>query len=378
LTRKVLYLTGTRADFGLMLPTLHRVAVTPGLSLRLCVTSMHLSPRFGLTVSEVEASSLPIAARLPVNMDDDSRFGMAQAASQVMQGMVSVLAEIQPDILLLLGDRAEMLAAALPAMLAGVPIAHLCGGERSGTVDDAMRHAISKLAHLHLVATEESRQRLLRMGEEDVRIHVVGTPGLVGLQALVTRSREELAQVFDLDPTGPMAVVLFHPVVQDFALAGDQCRALLQAVHAEGLQAVCLMPNADTGNAVVRNAIERFCVEVQGFRPVTHLARPDYVSLIAAADMLIGNSSSGIIEAATFGTPVVNVGDRQRDRERNANVIDAPAELPAIREAIRIAAQVPRAQRSNVYGDGCTDSRVAEILSSVRLDTQLLKKKVTY
>ncbi len=378
MTRKVLYLTGTRADFGLMLPTLHRVAVTPGLSLRLCVTSMHLSPRFGLTVSEVEASSLPIAARLPVNMDDDSRFGMAQAASQVMQGMVSVLAEIQPDILLLLGDRAEMLAAALPAMLAGVPIAHLCGGERSGTVDDAMRHAISKLAHLHLVATEESRQRLLRMGEEDVRIHVVGTPGLVGLQALVTRSREELAQVFDLDPTGPMAVVLFHPVVQDFALAGDQCRALLQAVHAEGLQAVCLMPNADTGNAVVRNAIERFCVEVQGFRPVTHLARPDYVSLIAAADMLIGNSSSGIIEAATFGTPVVNVGDRQRDRERNANVIDAPAELPAIREAIRIAAQVPRAQRSNVYGDGCTDSRVAEILSSVRLDTQLLKKKVTY
>lgn len=377
MSRKLLYLTGTRADFGLMLPTLRRLAVTPGLELGLCVTGMHLSERFGMTVREVEASGLPIVARIPANADDDSRLGMSRLGAAVSLGMVEVLDTHRPDVLLLLGDRVEMLAAAVPAMLAGVPIAHLCGGERSGTVDDAMRHAISKLAHLHFVATEEAGQRLVRMGEEEQRVHVVGTPGLVGIESLATTSRDALVRRFDLSDR-PLAAVLFHPVVQDEALAGEQCLALLDAVKAEGFQAVCLLPNADTGNTRVRQVIERFCAESAGFRPVTHLARTDYVSLLAACDLLIGNSSSGIIEAATFGTPVVNVGDRQMNRERNANVVDAGTSVAEIREAIHTSLARPRRRGHNVYGDGRTDERVASILSTVALGTKLMKKSNTY
>lgn len=378
MSRKLLYLTGTRADFGLMLPTLRRLGVTPGLELGLCVTGMHLSERFGMTVREVEASGLRIVARIPADADDDSRLGMSRLGATVSQGMVDVLAAHRPDVLLLLGDRVEMLAAAVPAMLAGVAIAHLCGGERSGTVDDAMRHAISKLAHLHFVATEEAGQRLVRMGEEAQRVHVVGTPGLVGIESLVTTSREALTSRFDLAHERPLAAVLFHPVVQDESLAGTQCRALLQAVAAEGFQAICLLPNADTGNGRVREAIEDFCARVNGFRPVTHLARSDYVSLLAACDLLIGNSSSGIIEAATFGTPVVNVGDRQMNRERNANVVDAGTSVEEIRDAIHTSLARPRRKGHNVYGDGRTDERVASILSTVALETNLLKKANTY
>jgi GDP/UDP-N,N'-diacetylbacillosamine 2-epimerase (hydrolysing) len=376
-TRRVLYLTGTRADFGLMLPTLQRLQATPEIALELGVTGMHLSPRFGLTVREVEASGLPIAVRIPAEIDDDS-IGMGRGAAQIMAGVVALLAERKPDIVLLLGDRAEMLAGAFAAVLAGVPVFHLCGGERSGTIDDAMRHAISKLAHVHLVATEGSRERLLRMGEEASRIHVVGTPGLVGLAALATRSRSELAGEHGLDAGRPLALVLFHPVVQDAAIAGEQCRVLLQAVRDEGLQALCLMPNADSGNAQIRTAIEQACAAAPGFRAVTHLPRSDYASLLAVADVLVGNSSSGLIEAATFGTPVVNVGDRQQGRERNANVTDAEPVLPELRKAIAAARRRERRPMHNVYGDGDTDARVASILSSLRLDTALLKKAMTY
>ncbi len=377
MTRKVLYLSGTRADFGLMLPTLQRLRATPTIALELAVTGMHLSPRFGLTVREVEASGLAISARITAEIDDDG-VGMGRGAAQVMAGMVALLAERRPNVLLLLGDRAEMLAGAFAAVLAGVPVVHLCGGERSGTIDDAMRHAISKLAHVHLVATEGSRQRLLRMGEEDARIHVVGTPGLVGLEAMAQWTREEAARRFELDAARPIAAVLFHPVVQDADLAGTQCGALLQAVRAEGMQAICLLPNADTGNSRIRAEIDRVCADREGFRAVTHLSRGDYVSLLAAADLLIGNSSSGIIEAASFGTPVVNVGDRQLDRERNGNVIDAPAEEAAIRAAIRLARELPRELRENVYGDGETDVRVAALMASIALDGALLKKSNTY
>ncbi len=378
MTRRVLYITGTRADFGLMLPTLRAIHATPGLVLKLFVTGMHLSPRFGHTVDEVIASGLAIAATVPVAVEEDGGAGMARAAAQVAAGMASLLGERRPDICLLLGDRWEMLAAAMCATLAGVPIVHVCGGERSGSVDDALRHAISKLAHLHCVATEGARARLLGLGEAAERIHVVGSPGLVGLQALAARPRADWAGDHGLEPTQPIAAVLFHPVVQDAAVAGQQMTAVLQAVRAEGLQALCLMPNADAGNSRIREAILQACEESPSMRAVTHLPRPDYVSLIAGADLLIGNSSSGIIEAASFGTPVINVGDRQADRERNRNTFDCAVDATLIAATIRRARQHPRSDRDNLYGDGRTDQRIAALLASAQIDARLLKKSMTY
>lgn len=379
MTRRVLYLTGTRADFGLMLPTLRTVHATPGLEVGLCITGMHLSPRFGRTADEVHASGLPVLQTLPVDVDDDSGVGMAEAAGAVASGFAALLRRRRPDLCLLLGDRWEMLAAAMCATLAGVPIVHLCGGERSGSVDDALRHAVSKLAHVHGVATEGARQRLLAMGEEPDRIHVVGAPGLVGLRELASQPRAQWAAALGLDAARPIAAVLFHPVVQDAALAGDQMAAVLQAVLAQhGLQAVCLMPNADAGNSRIRQAIEAAVSRSPALRAVTHLAREAYVSLIAGADVLVGNSSSGIVEAASFGTPVVNVGDRQAQRERNSNTLDCEATPDAVAAALRRALAQPRGDGRNVYGDGRTDRRVAGLLSGLTLDAALLKKTMTY
>lgn len=378
-TRRVLYVTGTRADFGLMLPTLKAIAEDPALALEICVTGMHLSERYGLTVKEIEMSSLPIAIRIPVAIDDDSPTSMAFANAQVMAGLAQYLQQRRPDILLLLGDRAEMLVAGLSGMLSGIAVAHVCGGERTGSVDDSIRHALSKLAHVHLVATEGSRQRLLRMGEEDWRIHTVGTPGLVGLTTLASLSKADLAQRFDFDLGRPLAAVLFHPVVEDARDAGQQCEALLDAVRAEQLQAICLLPNADRGHSAIRRAIEKCCAHTPDLRAVIHMPRAEYVSLLAVADVLIGNSSSGILEAASFGTPVVNVGDRQRDRERNLNTIDvAEVDTRSIRVAIQTARAHGRYPRTNIYGDGRTDQRITQILRNLLIDTRLFKKPLTY
>ncbi len=376
--RRVVYLTGTRADFGLMQATLHAIASRPGLQLDLVVTGMHLSRRYGHTVDDVYASGLPIYDRILVDVDDDGGTVMAQAAAGVAAGMAIYFASRKPDACLLLGDRWEMLAAAMSATLSGVPIFHLCGGERSGSVDDAMRHAVSKLAHVHGAATPGARDRLLALGEEPWRVHVVGTPGLVGLEALVQFDRHSLARQHGLDPEAPIAMVLFHPVVQESQGAGAQMQAVLAAVRQQGLQAICLMPNADAGNSAIRQAIESAAANDGNLRTVVHLPRPEYVSWMAAADVLVGNSSSGIIEAATLGTPVVNVGDRQADRERNSNTLDCPPQTDAISAALASVRGYVRNRRSNVYGDGKTDARVADLLEEAPLDQRLLSKRLTY
>jgi GDP/UDP-N,N'-diacetylbacillosamine 2-epimerase (hydrolysing) len=378
LTRRVLYLTGTRADFGLMLPTLRAIHAQPGLEVALCVTGMHLSQRFGHTVDDVVASGLPVVATLPVDVDEDSGTGMAHAAAAVATGFAALLQHQRPDICLLLGDRWEMLAAAMCATLAGVPIVHVCGGERSGSVDDALRHAISKLAHVHCVATEDSRGRLLGLGEEPARVHVVGTPGLVGIQNLASRGRIAWSAQHRLDSSARTAVVLFHPVVQDAGVAGQQMENVIHAVYKLGLQALCLMPNADSGNSRIRDVILAACERFRGFRAVTHLERSDYLSLIATADVLVGNSSSGIIEAASFGTPVVNVGDRQSGRQRNGNTVDCSTDTTAIEASIARALAMQRDGRSNIYGDGLTDRRITALLAGLHLDAALLKKTMTY
>ena len=378
MTRSIAYVTGTRADFGLMQRTLAAIDAHPATAVTLAVTGAHLSERFGRTIDEIEASALAIGARIPVSIETDSAEHAALANAEFVNGFTAYIREHRPDILLLLGDRWEMLAAALVATVAGIPIAHVCGGERSGTIDDSMRHAISKLAHLHLVAHGDARERLRKMGEEEWRIHIVGTPGLVGILEEATLARETLAERFGLFANRPFALVLFHPVVQDADIAGDQAETVLQAIAREGLQAICLRPNADTGNSAIRKVLDRFASANPGFKIVTHLPRPEYLSLLNTADLLVGNSSSGIIEAASFGIPVVNVGDRQLGRERNDNVVDTPPSAAEVGHAVRTALAIGRRKYENIYGDGRTDRRIADLLAKLPLDRRLLKKTNVY
>jgi GDP/UDP-N,N'-diacetylbacillosamine 2-epimerase (hydrolysing) len=375
MARRICYLTGTRADFGLMTSTLQAIATDPRLQLQLIVTGMHLSPLYGKTVDEIEAYGFEIAARVPVYLGDTSASAMAMNIARMLLGFVPALQEIEPDVLLLLGDRGEMLAGALAAIHLGVPIVHLHGGERSGTVDEPVRHAISKLAHIHFVATDGARDRLVRMGEQPQSVRVVGAPGIDGLLEMPRSDRSSLCRPVGFDPARPTGLLVFHPVLQEAADADRQVAEVLCAM--EGLQVLALMPNSDAGSEGVRN--ELLDAEKRG-RVVlrTHLPREEYISWLASCDVLVGNSSSGIIEAASFGTPVVNIGSRQNLRERNPNVYDVSPDLKKIEAAIAAALARGRFPPCNVYGDGRAGSRIVNLLATLPITEKLLYKCNAY
>jgi GDP/UDP-N,N'-diacetylbacillosamine 2-epimerase (hydrolysing) len=270
-----------------------------------------------------------------------------------------------------------MLAGAIAALHRGIPIAHLHGGERSGTVDEPVRHAISKLSHWHFVATEESRDRLVRMGERPECVWVTGAPSLDGIQADAHLSREATLQALGLGAGDRYALVVFHPVVQEAGDAYAQTLALREALErtfiAEGRQVVWLDPNADAGGSGILRALEG-----AGMRRIRHLGRHHYLSALRHADLLAGNSSSGIIEAASFGTPVVNVGSRQNARQRNANTVDSEP----LRQAIEAALQAQLAHGpyapANVYGDGRAGERIVDLLANQPFAPGLMNKVNTY
>lgn len=359
-----------------MKSTLHLIHQSETLDLTIVSTGMHLSALHGMTIADIEASGLPIGARVAV--DDTASTGaiMARNVGRMLEGFVDAFEQLKPDVVLVLGDRGEMLAAALAAIHLNVPVAHVHGGERSGTVDEPVRHAISKLSHIHFVATEESAQRLCRMGEAPERIFVVGAPGLDGIVQDASIDRATLFRKYRLDTTRPLALMLFHPVLQEATAAGEGGAAILDALG-EGIQVLALKPNSDAGSAGIRAELEARAAHGE-ITLVTHLPRAEYLSFLRHADVLVGNSSSGIIEAATFGIPVINVGTRQSLRQRNANVIDVPVSEQAIRAAAAAALSAPRSQSHNVYGDGQAGPRIVTHLAETVLDDQLMCKINAY
>lgn len=377
MTRKVCYVTGTRADFGLMQATLQAIHELDGLELGIVVTGMHLDPAYGNTAAEIEASGLHVVAKIPVPMEPATGETMARNIGAMIGGLVTAFMDMRPDVVLLLGDRGEMLAGALAGIHLNIPIAHIHGGELSGTVDEPIRHAISKLSHFHFVATAKAKERLSRMGERPEHIWITGAPGLDGLQAAAKESREELCADLGLSPAKPLALMVYHPVLQEATRAGNEVVEILDALSRLGVQIVALKPNSDAGSQFIREVLESRDGQPH-IRIVRHFPRTRFVSWMAAADLMIGNSSAGIIEAATFGTPVINIGSRQHSRERNANVIDVPVEGQAIAQAISVALAHGRFQKNNVYGDGDATRKIVGLLQDIPLDGTVLVKTNAY
>lgn len=379
--RRIVYLSGTRADFGLMQGTLQRIAATSGLSLQVLVTGMHLSRAHGYTVDEIRAAGLAICGEIPLDMATRTGESMSLGVADCLRGVTELLARDKPDLLLLLGDRGEMLAGAIAALHLGIPCAHLHGGERSGTVDEPVRHAITKLATWHFVATPGSCERLIAMGEQPERIHVTGAPGLDGLVEFGAMPRKDCLQALGLAPDAKFILVVFHPVVQQAAQARRQALDLAEALGEAGLPLVWLEPNADAGALGVLQALDEAQAQGRlpvGSRRVTHLGRPLYAAAMRHCELLAGNSSSGIIEAATFGTRVLNVGDRQRLREHGGNVVDVPVQIDAMRSGLRAVLGQPQRAWDNPYGDGQAGERIADLLASLPLDAALLEKTNSY
>jgi len=373
MTRRVCYISGTRADFGLMRSTLQILRDHLELDVSVIVTGMHLSQAYGHTADEIEAAGLRIAVRVPVPLEPATGATMARNLGAMVTAFTDALESERPDVVLLLGDRGEMLAGALAAIHLNIPVAHIHGGERSGTVDEPVRHAISKLSHLHFTATREAADRLVRMGEAPANIHVTGAPGLDGLTDTELPDLIEVTRLHGLDPERRFALMVYHPVLQEAATAPEDARCILKGLTDAGLQVLALMPNADAGSDGVRAVL----TEAKGRPDITvrtHLARPAFIAAMAHADLMVGNSSAGIIEAASFGTPVLNVGPRQNLRERNANVRDVAATEDALADGIAALLATGRLAPANVYGDGQAGTRIARLLASVPLDAALMMK----
>lgn len=378
--RRLAVVTTSRADFGIYRPLLRAIADYPDLDLQLIVAGMHLSPLYGLTVREIEAEGWPIAARVNCLEEADSPLAVARAMGRAVIGLAEALAELEPDIEVVLGDRFEMHAAALAALPLNLPVAHLHGGELTlGAFDDALRHSMTKLSHLHFAATEDYARRIIQLGEEEWRVTVSGAPSLDNLAALDVVGPGELAEFIGLELDPAPLLVTYHPVSLEQAGTEDQLLELLAALDKTDRPVVFTLPNADPGNSVIRRLIADWTAARERAAQVEHLGTRRYFGLMKLAAAMVGNSSSGIIEAASFELPVVNIGSRQAGRTRASNVIDCGYGREEILAAIeRATGEEFRALLKglvNPYGDGRAAGRIVAKLAEVELGQRLLVKQ---
>jgi UDP-hydrolysing UDP-N-acetyl-D-glucosamine 2-epimerase len=379
--RRIAAVTGSRAEFGILRWVLQDIADDPDMDLALIVTGTHLEAAHGHTVDEIRASGLPIAAEVPMEMDDDSPSAIALAMGRALAGVAAALDRLQPDLLLVLGDRFEILAAAQAAMLHRIPIAHIAGGDvTEGAIDDAIRHALTKLAHLHFVTNDQSAARVRQMGEDPARIFVTGTPALDHLRRTPLLPSEALAAWLGTPLGQRNFLATFHSetLADDFGLS--QLEALLGAldlVQAPGDAVWFTMANADSGGAAINARIAEWVAARPWARLYPSLGHSNYLALMTYADLVIGNSSSGLYEAPAVGTPTVNIGGRQGGRLTANSVFDAAADTAAIGEAIRAALAFDRASAVSPYGDGFASDRIIGHIRSAPPRDSLLVKRFT-
>lgn len=381
--RSILAVTGIRSDYDLMTPVYQAIQESPELDLQLLVTGAHLSPRFGFTVEGIEADGFPIAARIESLIDGDRGGSRVKGLAIQLQGMVQVLERIAPDLLLVLGDREEAMSTALAGAYMNIPIAHVSGGDRTiGHVDDQVRHAVTRLVHLHLATNSEAAERILKMGEQAFRIHTVGSPGLDRLRTTPRMPLHELEDALNLQLGGlrPL-VVIQHPLSSERQQAAQQMRVTMEAVNLLGFPTVIICPNSDAGSRSMISVIEesrglpRLCI-------TRNLPRNIFVNLMRWAGCLLGNSSAGILEAPFLGLPAVNVGNRQCGRLHAGNVQFIPHDVDMIVSAVNKACmdypyRKVVAACGSPYGDGHAAERIVQVLRGLTIDERLLIKEIT-
>ncbi len=378
--RTISVVTVGRSDYGIYLPVLRKIQGDPDVELRLIVAGMHLDQRFGMTVDSIEADGFEISGRVDMQQPSDSPQDVASAMGAGTVGFARVFSRSRPDILVVLGDRFEMHSAAVAATPFNIPVAHIHGGEvTEGAIDELYRHSMTKLSHLHFVATEEFGNRVLQMGEEPWRVVISGAPSLDNLKSIDIMDRRELAQTFGIDCDSDPLLVTFHPVTLEQDQTEWQFSELLQALDECGQPTVFTMPNADTNGRMIATMISDFVDSRPKAKFVTSFGTRGYLGLMAQALAMVGNSSSGIIEASSFELPVVNIGTRQSGRLRSPNVIDVAYTKEDISNGIRSAVD-PSFKRSligmvNPYGSGNAADKIVAVLKETELGDRLLRKR---
>lgn len=382
MNRKICVITGTRAEYGLLRWVMQGIKDDPALSLQVVATGMHLSPEFGLTYRDIEQDGFQIDRKVEMLTSSDSPVGIAKSMGLGLIGFAEVLSQLQPDLVLVLGDRFEIFAAAAAALVARIPIAHLHGGETTeGAFDEALRHSITKMSHLHFVAAEEYRRRVIQLGEQPDRVFLVGGLGVDSIKRVKLLDRTELEASLDFKLRQRNLLVTFHPVTLEKGTAASQMAELLAALaELEDTGLILTLPNADTEGRSLIRLIEQFVADHDNARVYASLGQRRYLSCIAQVDGVVGNSSSGLTEVPSFRKGTINIGDRQRGRMQAASVITCAPERAAIAAALnRLFSLGFRASLSEVmnpYGEGGASEKVVQVIRTCPLGGTT--KKVFY
>ena len=383
--RIILGVTGIRSEYDIMSSVFRAIDNSLSLDLKLVVTGAHLSDAYGHTIDEIRSDGFEVIDEIQNLLNGDKDLFRVKGLAIQLQGLVQTVARIRPDVLLVLGDREESMTTALVGAYMNIPVAHICGGDRVvGNVDDQVRHAVTKLAHLHFVTNSESAQRILRLGEQDFRIFNVGNPGLDRLVDVPELNWEELSLSlgFEIAEREPFLLLIQHVISTEIDHAYDQMRVTLDAVKDLGLPTILSYPNSDAGGQRMIQAILEY-KSLPNLHIAKNIPRMEFVNLMRRASCLLGNSSAGIMEAPLLKLPVVNVGNRQKGRLHAENVKFVPHEKKQILEAVENAVYNRQYREevrncSNPYGDGQSSKRIAEILANLKIDDKLIIKDITY
>lgn len=377
---KLLFLTGSRGEWGYIRPILKHCR-NLGIEFSICATNMHLLPSHGLSVNEIENDGFEVSDKIYMSLQGYNHFTMAKSLGIFLMSFVDVLMRVQPDWIVLAGDRGEQLVGAIAGGYTYTPVAHIQAGELSGNIDGMARHAIGKFVHLHLASNEDAGQRLIKLGEEPFRVKVVGAPQLDELVSGEYTSLDVLCDKYNMPLEKEFLLVIQHPVTEEYDKVESQIDATVEAVNQSKIPKIWIMPNNDAGSEFIKHGISQGrSTDSYIFK---NLPRRDYLGFLKNCSCIVGNSSSALLEAPTFTIPSVNIGRRQANRVRGKNVIDVPEfDVNAINESIRKAMSSGFRESLkgivNPYGDGNSSQRIAELLVGTPKDSRLLTKQMTY
>jgi len=377
--RKICVITGTRAEYGLLRWVMQGIQDDPELTLQIIATGMHLSPEFGLTYQAIEQDGFKIDRKVEMLTSSDTPVGIAKSMGLGMIGFADALNDLKPDLIMVLGDRFEIFSAVSAALVARIPVAHLHGGEATeGLIDEAIRHAITKMSHLHFVAAEAYRQRVIQLGEQPDRVFLVGGLGIDNIKRLQLLDRVELEASLDFKLGHKNLLITFHPVTLESATAANQMEELLAALAVlKDTQLIFTLPNADTDGRALIKRVEQFVAQHPNSRAYTSLGQLRYLSCVAHVDGVVGNSSSGLAEVPSFKKGTINIGDRQRGRLQAASIINCEPNRQSISAALgklySTDFQAGLSRVTNPYGEGGASTAIISAIKGAELDG-LLKK----
>lgn len=383
LKKRICFIGTSRATYGYKKNILKLLAKEKEIKTYYIVTGMHLSKKHGYSVNEILKDKISIYKKFKMNFSKkDNHLSFVKSLSTEMKKFSEILQEIKPDILVVTGDRAEMFIAAVSAVYMGIPVAHIQAGDLSGHIDGSVRHAITKISHIHFASCQDSAQRVIKMGEQKWRVFNVGAPQLDELIEIKNDKNTILLNKFHIKDKEKFFLIIFHPVLYDIRSAANQINVILKSLEKYDLKKVLIYPNIDTGNSRIIKTIDKF-KKKRDYKIVKNLNRADFLTLLKYSSILIGNSSAGILEAPTFKTPVLNIGNRQRGRIQASNIINSDFDKKNIIQSIDYILNNKNFKKiikkcKNPYGSGASSEKIIKILKTIKLNKELLDKEMTY